>query len=67
MVLRICAWCERPIGLASKIRALYKTPERVSHGICWTCKEEQINRLEANNHDFKNGSHIMGANVKKIA
>jgi hypothetical protein len=68
MVFRVCAWCNRPIGCVSRLVSIFKLPERVSHGICRHCKEDQISRLNENsNDDYKNSSNPITGELKKLA
>ncbi len=46
ILIKICAWCNHPIGIIARLRALFKQNSQVSHGICWSCKEKQLKRLE---------------------
>ncbi len=46
LMLKKCAWCERPIGLKSRFLNLVQWYHMVSHGICWRCKEDQLKRLD---------------------
>ena len=45
-IIKVCAWCNQPIGFFSKYLGYLKFDTQVSHGICLDCKEEQLKRLE---------------------
>ena len=47
-MIRICAWCKRPIGLRSRVLKWFggQAEHQVSHGICWRCKKDQLDRLQ---------------------
>jgi len=45
-IIKVCAWCNKPIGFFSRYFGYLKIKVQVSHGICWDCKEEQLKRLE---------------------
>lgn len=46
LMLKKCAWCQRPIGLKSHFLNFVQWYHMVSHGICWRCKEEQLKQLD---------------------
>lgn len=47
MIIKICAWCNHPIGIIARFKAFFRHRSQVSHGICWHCKEKQLKRLES--------------------
>ncbi|HQU74365.1 MAG TPA: hypothetical protein PKV71_13725 [Calditrichia bacterium] len=46
MVVTICAYCKKPIGLSSWARRLTRMFSTVSHGVCEKCQEIELKKLE---------------------
>ena len=68
MVLRICAWCNRPIGVLSRLTSFLNIHDRTSHGICWSCKEEQVNRLNnTTRSECENETSPITGKIKNLA
>jgi hypothetical protein len=46
--IRVCAWCEKPLNLRSRLFLLVGNPLRVqiSHGICKGCRYEEAKKYK---------------------
>jgi len=44
-MIKICAWCNKPMGLLSRFYRLFKMHKEISHGICWECHDRQVKKL----------------------
>jgi len=45
MTRKICAWCKKPQTIFDLVKT-WLGVKRISHGICWGCKEKQLAQLE---------------------
>ncbi len=46
LVLKKCAWCNKDLGNAPAKPCSIEFAELITHGICETCKDYQLNLLE---------------------
>lgn len=46
MVIKKCAWCQKPLNAGSWVMSLLRLRSVVSHGVCQSCKDEQLARID---------------------
>jgi hypothetical protein len=66
-MIKVCAWCKKPMGLLSWSFRIFRLKKKISHGICWSCHKIQLERLQKfSGSAYHNRAHLQDQ-LKEVA
>ncbi|MCK6622424.1 MAG: hypothetical protein HUU32_12485 [Calditrichaceae bacterium] len=45
IIIKMCAWCKKPMGFLSWSFWILRINRKLSHGICWSCQKVELEKL----------------------
>ena len=46
VLIKVCAWCDRPKGFLSRLLRMFAAADRISHGVCWECQKKLLENIK---------------------
>jgi hypothetical protein len=66
-MIKVCAWCKKPMGFLSWSFRIFRLKKKISHGVCWNCHRIQLEKLQ-NLSDSAEGARVHSQDqLKEVA